>query len=74
MPEFRDITYSRHALRRMQQRRISRGEVALVLRIGEGYADEDDSWIYELGKIRVVITERNDVAHVITVIRLRKQS
>lgn len=72
MPEYEVITYSQHATQRMRQRRISRPEVALVLRIGEGYPEDDGTWIYELGHIRVVIIERDNAAHVVTVIRLRK--
>ena len=71
MPLFERITYSAHASSRMRQRRISSEEVALVLRIGEGYEDDNGNWVYELGRLRVVIQAREDEAHVITAIKLR---
>lgn len=71
MPQFERISYSAHASLRMRQRRISREDVALVLRIGQGYEDENGSWVYELGRFRVVIQDREEEAHVITAIRLR---
>ena len=35
---------------------------------------EDGTWVYELGRVRVVIVDRDDAAHVVTVIRLRKNT
>jgi hypothetical protein len=74
MPVYSEITYSAHAERRMRKRRVSRADVTLVLRIGDGFPEEDGTWTYELGHIRVVIVERDTIAHVVTVIRLRKQA
>lgn len=71
MPLFERITYSAHALIRMRQRRISPEDVALALRVGEGYEDDDGNWIYELGRLRVIIQDRDSDAHVITAIKLK---
>jgi hypothetical protein len=71
MPLFERITYSAHAFTRMRQRRIAPQDVALALRIGEGYEEEDGTWMYELGRVRVVILDRGDEAHVINVIKLK---
>lgn len=71
MPLFERITYSAHALIRMQQRRISPEDVALALRVGEGYEDDDGNWIYELGRLRAIIQDRDSDAHVITAIKLK---
>ena len=75
MPIYTAITYSWHAQRQMQRRRVHDTDVALVLRVGEGYPnDEEEAWIYEFGTLRVVVVERGDIAHVVTVIRLRKHT
>lgn len=74
MPAFETITYSTHAEWRMRKRGFSRQDVELVLRIGDGYMQDDGTWAYELGRVRVVIVDRDDAAHVITVIRLRKST
>ncbi|MGI8483342.1 MAG: DUF4258 domain-containing protein [Thermomicrobiales bacterium] len=74
MPVFDAITYSTHAERRMRKRGLSRQDVELVLRIGEGFHDDDGTWVYELGSIRVVIDDRDATAHVVTVIRMRKHT
>ena len=58
----------------MRKRSISRQDVELVLRIGEGHVEDDGKWLYELGHIQVVIVERGAAAHVVTVIRLRKHT
>lgn len=74
MPEYSEITYSRHARTRIAKRHIPESDVSLVLRIGDGYPEDDGTWIYSLGHIRVVIVERDDTAHVVTVIRQRSES
>lgn len=71
MPLFEHITYSAHASLRMRQRRISSEDVALVLRIGHGHEDENGNWVYELGRLRVVIQDREEEADVITAIKLK---
>jgi hypothetical protein len=71
MPLFERITYSAHATLRMRQRRISNEDVALVLRIGQGFEDENGNWVYELGRLRVIIDDRAEEAHVVTAIKLR---
>ncbi len=48
MSIFDRVTYSRHALRRMQKRHVSPEEVVMALRFGEGHFDEGDgTWPYE---------------------------
>jgi len=47
MPVYSAITCSSHAERRMHKRRLSRHDVELVLRIGEGYEEDDGTWVYE---------------------------
>jgi hypothetical protein len=42
--------------------------------LGEGYEDDDGTWVYELEHIRVVIEERGAAAHVVTVVRLRRHT
>jgi hypothetical protein len=74
MPVSDAITYSRHALQRMRQRRISRDDVELVLRIGEGVPEDDGTWTYQLDRLAVVIVEREGAAHVVTVMRMRKHT
>jgi hypothetical protein len=74
VPIFDRITYSSHASLRMRQRRVSADDVALVLRIGEGYEDEYGSWVYQLGRFRVVVLDQGSEAHVITVIKLKGHS
>lgn len=74
MPAYETITYSRHAERRMRTRGLSRWDVELALRIGDGQLEDDGTWTYDLDRIRVVIVERGNTAHVVTVIRLRKHT
>jgi hypothetical protein len=75
VPIFERITYSRHAEQRMHRRHIRRDLVELVLRIGEGmFDDEEQTWTYTLDPVSVVIVERDDAAHVVTVIRLRREA
>ena len=71
MPIFEPIDYTRHALQRMQERGIGRDDVELTLRIGEGRPGKQGTWIYELGKWRVITVELGETARVITVVRLR---
>ncbi len=74
MPVYDAITYSDHATRRMRQRRISPEDVELVLRVGDGSLEDDGTWRVELDRLAVVIVEREAVAHVVTVMRLRKHT
>jgi len=74
MPVFETITYSTHAEWRMCKRGFSRHDVELVLRIGDGYMQDDGGWVYELGRVRVMIVDHDDAAHVVTVIRLRRST
>lgn len=74
MPAYDEITYSDHAVRRMRKRRISRQDVELVLRIGDGVLDDDGTWMYTLDRLTVVIVERGETAHVVTVMRMRKHT
>jgi urease accessory protein UreE len=74
MPVYDEITYSDHARQRMRKRRIGRDDVELVLRIGDGRAEEDGTWIYELDTLRVIVVERGTAAHVVTVIHLRSHA
>lgn len=71
MPAFERIDYTQHARERMDERRIRHEQVDLTLRTGEVRSGKDDTWIYEWGRYRVVITEHDGVALVLTVIRLR---
>lgn len=71
MPIFEQIRYTRHALERMDERRVSRADVELALRIGEGRPGKRGTWIYELGSWRVVAAEEDGSARIITVVRLR---
>lgn len=73
MPLFENITFTRHAERRMRERRIRRAEVEFVLLNGEGRAGEQNDWIFELGKYRIVIVEEGASARVLTVIRQKGQ-
>ena len=55
----------------MLQRRVSQPMVEFVLRVGEGEYDEDDAtWTYVLDRVAVVVAERGDTAHVVTVYRV----
>jgi len=74
MPVFETITCSAHAEWRMRKRGFSRHDVELVLRIEDGYMQDNGTWAYELGRVRVVIVDNDDAAHVVTVIRLRKST
>lgn len=74
MPIFRAMTFSAHALLRMRERRISREDVAFVLDHGEGTFEEDGTWFFDLGTIRVVVVDWGDIAHVVTVLKLRKHT
>ena len=58
----------------MRRRRFPRQDVELVLRVGEGVEEDDGTWVYELGNIRVVIVERGTTAHVVTIVRLRSHT
>jgi hypothetical protein len=58
----------------MQKRRLSPHDVELVLRIGEGYEEDDGTWVYAFTNIRVVIVERRSAAHVVTEMRLRSHT
>jgi hypothetical protein len=74
---FTNVVYTRHAIDRMQQRRISKEEVEAVLRFGEGYLDDDEFWVFEMEslhdrRLRVIVTESGDDARVVTVMRLRR--
>jgi hypothetical protein len=71
MSLFDRIAYSSNARMRMRQRRLAPEDVALVLRIGDGYEDDDGTWVYEFGRIRVVILDRGHEAYVITVMKLK---
>lgn len=71
MPEFDSIRYTNHAIMRMNQRKIARTDVELVLRMGENWADEDGIWICEMGHVRVVVREDDGTGREITAIRLK---
>lgn len=73
-PVYDEITYSEHAVRRMRKRRITRVDVELVLRLGEGFQEDDGTWLYELDQLIVVIVDRDVAAHVVTVMRKRRHS
>ncbi len=57
MPIFDGIVYTRHALDRMTQRRISREDVELTQRVGEGRPGTLGSWVYERGPYRVLTSQ-----------------
>lgn len=62
MPEYDSIEFTHHALERMQERRISREDVQLVLRLGEGRPGKRGTWLYEMRSgsgpgIRIVVKE-----------------
>lgn len=69
MPIFDKITYTKHAERRMRERRITREDVEFALRNGEGRPGEQDDWVFEVGRHRIVIVESENTARVLTVIR-----
>jgi hypothetical protein len=71
MPVYDKITYTQHARERVDERRIHREDVEYTLRTGEGRPGKHDSWIYESGRYRVVVTEDDGTALVLTVVRLR---
>lgn len=71
MPEFEQVVYTEHARTRMQQRRISEGEVERRLRYGTGRPDRRNQWIYELDGTRDVVVENEASARVVPVVRLR---
>ena len=71
MPVYESIEYTPHALTRMKDRRITKADVELTLRLGEGRPARRDKWFFELGHIRVVVVEFEQSARVVTVIRLR---
>lgn len=48
MPIFDEIAFGAHTVRRMRKRGLSRQDVGLVLRAGEGYPDAGGQWKYEL--------------------------
>jgi hypothetical protein len=71
MPVFETVEYSDHATRQMRTRRIAKQQVELVLRIGEGGPGEDEgTWGYQLGFIRVIVVEYEHLARIVTAIRL----
>ena len=79
MARFAWIIYTKHALQRMEHRRISRDDVEAALELGEGAIDEDDNLIYQLQTphgwtIRVVVADEGETARVITAMRLRKST
>lgn len=71
MPEFDSIRYTKHAVSRMNQRRILRTDVELVIRIGDSRIDEDGLWICDKGHIRVVVRDDDGIGIVITAVRLK---
>lgn len=71
MPEFDSIRYTAHAVVRMNQRKIARTDVELVLLMGESWIDEEGIWICELGHVRVVIRDDDGTGIVVTAIRLK---
>ncbi len=71
MPIFERIDYSSHATKRMRRRHITEEDVEIVLRFGAGRPGEEETWIYELGHIRVVVVEYESSARVVTVVRLK---
>lgn len=71
MPEFEYLRYTKHAILRMDQRKLSRIDVELTIRSGESWIDEDGLWVCELGQIRVIVREENEGGVVITALRLR---
>ncbi len=74
MPVFENVDYSVHAPRRMRRRRISKEDIEIVLRFGEGRPGEEETWIHELGHIRAVVVEYGSSARVVTVVRLKGTS
>ena len=49
--------------------------VEFVLRVGEGEYDEmDATWTYVLDRVAIVVAERGDAAHVVTVYRVSSHS
>ena len=71
MPIFEFVEYSTHAIERMRERRITRADVELVLRIAEGRPGESGTWVYERGHVRVIVAEHSTNAVVVTVVRLK---
>ncbi len=75
MPIFDRITFSVHALERMQERGISQDDVRFALDHGEAAVEEDGIWYVELGTLCVAFAERdNDTGHVVTVFHRRKHT
>lgn len=74
MPEFESIRFTKHALSRMSERKLSQVDVELVIRTGESWIDDDGLWICELGQIRVVIREDQERGVVITAVKLKGRS
>lgn len=73
MPEFESLRYTKHALSRMSQRRLSSIDVELTIRSGETWVDDDGLWVFELGGLRVIVREEQEVGIVITAVKLRGQ-
>lgn len=71
MPQFDSLRFTQHAIARMRQRKISRADVELVFDFGEWYLNEEELWVGELGHIRVIVREEQDVGIIITAMRLR---
>lgn len=65
------MRFTRHALERMSQRKISELDVRLALQMGQSWINEDDHWVCELGHIRVIFREDNGDGVIITAIRAK---
>jgi hypothetical protein len=71
MPEFDSLRFTRHALARMSQRKISEVDIKLAIQAGESWLNEEEHWICELGHIRVIVREEEGVGIIITAMRLK---
>lgn len=71
MPEFDYLRFTSHAVERMNQRKISRADIELVLQVGEWYVNEEELLVCELGHVRVIVREEQGVGIIITAMRLR---
>lgn len=71
MPEFDYLRFTSHAVERMNQRKISRADIKLVLQVGEWYVNEEELLVCELGHVRVIVREEQGVGIIITAMRLR---
>lgn len=72
MPEFESLRYTKHASEHMSKRKLSRPAVELTLQHGESWLDDDDLWICELDKIRIVVREESGHGVIITAIRMKR--